>query len=93
MANPLEVIFAPGVYTNFADLTANQTFSGTNAFSEPIVITKAIGTAPLTVTSTTVNTNLNADLLDGEHLSDLRSDILLETGDYLITEASYYLTL
>jgi hypothetical protein len=32
-----------------------------------ITSTIAIGTAPLAVTSTTVNTNLNADLLDGYH--------------------------
>ena len=31
------------------------------------ISTLAIGTAPLAVTSTTVNTNLNADLLDGLH--------------------------
>lgn len=30
-------------------------------------LTVAIGTAPLTITSTTVCTNLNADLLDGQH--------------------------
>jgi len=35
------------------------------------ISTLAQGTAPLSVTSTTLNTNLNADLLDGSHLADL----------------------
>ncbi len=34
-----------------------------------ITITKATGTAPLAITSTTVCTNLNADMVDGQHLS------------------------
>jgi len=38
--------------------------------------TLAIGTSPFSITSTTVNTNLNADLLDGKHAADL----LLVTG-------------
>jgi hypothetical protein len=32
-----------------------------------LISTLAVGTAPLAVTSTTLNTNLNADLLDGNH--------------------------
>lgn len=34
------------------------------------ISTIAIGTSPYACTSTTVNTNLNADLLDGNHASD-----------------------
>ncbi|MFZ2255874.1 MAG: hypothetical protein WAW59_02405 [Patescibacteria group bacterium] len=34
-----------------------------------LISTLANGTAPLAVTSTTLNTNLNADLLDGLHLN------------------------
>lgn len=45
----------PDVYTS-GDLSANV-----------LVSTVADGTAPLTVTSTTAVTNLNADLLDGQH--------------------------
>lgn len=37
------------------------------SLSGQLVSTLAIGTSPLAVTSTTVNTNLNADLLDGQH--------------------------
>ena len=54
-------------------------------FSGQITSTVATGTAPLKVTSTTVVTNLNADLLDGKHYNDIISDIngkyVLKTGD------------
>jgi hypothetical protein len=36
-----------------------------------VTLTQAVGTAPLTVTSTTLVTNLNADMLDGYHFADL----------------------
>lgn len=39
----------------------------TGSFSGVITSTLASGTAPFTLTSTTLNTNLNADLLDGQH--------------------------
>jgi hypothetical protein len=42
---------------------------GTLAASGVITSTVALGTAPFTLTSTTLNTNLNADLLDGNHAS------------------------
>ncbi|MFA6198730.1 MAG: tail fiber domain-containing protein [Patescibacteria group bacterium] len=38
-----------------------------------LISTLADGTAPFSVTSTTVNTNLNADLLDGHHSSDFQT--------------------
>jgi hypothetical protein len=38
----------------------------TGTFTEPVTVSKAIGTAPFVITSTTVVTNLNADLLDGQ---------------------------
>lgn len=38
-----------------------------------LVSTLAIGTSPFAVTSTTLNTNLNADLLDGSHASAFQS--------------------
>ena len=43
----------------------NQTIAGTKTFSSQIVSSVATGTAPLSVASTTLVTNLNADLLDG----------------------------
>ncbi len=60
-----------GTY-NSQTISAAASFTGTvvaaTSVSAPILIsTVATGTAPLTVTSTTVVTNLNADLLDGQH--------------------------
>lgn len=49
----------------FSEISANNL----DAFQVPIVSSVATGTAPLTVISTTLNTNLNADLLDGYHAS------------------------
>ena len=49
----------------FSEISANNL----DAFEVPIVSSVATGTAPLTVISTTLNTNLNADLLDGYHAS------------------------
>jgi len=55
------------VNTEAVHLAGPETITGDKTFSNQIVSTLAIGTAPLAVTSTTVNTNLNADLLDGLH--------------------------
>lgn len=49
----------------FSEISANNL----DAFQVPIVSSVATGTAPLTIASTTLNTNLNADLLDGYHAS------------------------
>jgi len=56
---------------------------GTLAASGVITSTLASGTAPFTLTSTTLNTNLNADLLDGNHASAF----------YLATNPSSYIAL
>jgi len=50
--------------------------SGKAYFINQIVSSLATGTAPLAVTSTTLNTNLNADLLDGYHATDLCIEII-----------------
>lgn len=50
-----------------ADL-AGASFTG-NVTAPRFISTQATGTAPLTVASTTAVTNLNADLLDGQHAS------------------------
>lgn len=51
---------------NFGDQTTNKLILNPNG-----IITSNVtnGTAPFTITSSTVNTNLNADLLDGNHAS------------------------
>jgi hypothetical protein len=43
---------------------------GKETITDQIVSTLATGTAPLDVDSTTLNANLNADLLDGQHASE-----------------------
>jgi len=48
-------------------------FSGPVSIEGQITSTLAAGTAPFNVTSTTVNTNLNADLLDGLHATSFLS--------------------
>ena len=48
-------------------LAGTETITGAKTFSTPIISSVATGTAPLTVSSTTVVTNLNADLLDSQH--------------------------
>ena len=45
--------------------------------------TVASGTAPITVASNTVVTNLNADLLDGQHASSFISNPMTTLGDML----------
>ena len=56
---------------NYVTLTTNQTISGIKTFSTQQKFTVAKGTAPFTVTSDTVVTNLNADKLDGVHLNGI----------------------
>ena len=53
----------------YVTLTTNQTVSGIKTFSKQQKFTVATGTSPFTVSSTTVVSNLNADLLDGYHAS------------------------
>lgn len=55
--------------TRYVTLTTNQTVSGIKTFSKQQKFTVATGTSPFTVSSTTVVSNLNADLLDGNHAS------------------------
>jgi len=49
-----------------ASLSANNTWTGIQTFSQPIVSTVSTGTAPFTVSSTTAVTNLNASFLLGK---------------------------
>lgn len=55
--------------SRYVTLTTNQTVSGIKTFSKQQKFTVATGTSPFTVSSTTVVSNLNADLLDGNHAS------------------------
>lgn len=59
----------------YVTLTTAQTVSGVKTFSTQQKFTVATGTSPFTVSSTTVVSNLNADMLDGYHRSNLYSGI------------------
>lgn len=50
--------------------SGDQTVAGTKTFSSTITSNVTTGTAPLTVASTTVVTNLNADKVDGKDAAD-----------------------
>lgn len=52
-----------------ANVTGALSSVTTLSMSGQLTSTLAIGTAPFSITSTTLNTNLNADLLDGKHAS------------------------
>jgi len=72
-----------GNFTLLKDATnTNEVFSGTQGTLEGLTFksTVASGTAPLTVTSSTLVTNLNADLLEGLNPSQfMRTDISTST--------------
>lgn len=69
----------------YVTLTTAQTVSGVKTFSTQQKFTVATGTSPFTVTSTTVVTNLNSDLLDGRHLGNAAGRI-----PYIVSFPAYY---
>lgn len=76
------------------DATADTTnlklldVNGTLGVSGQITSTVATDTAPFAVTSTTVNTNLNADLLDGKHASEFQPAGNYVTGPSSATDSA-----
>lgn len=58
----------------YVTLATNQTVSGIKTFSTQQKFTVATGTSPFTVSSTTIVSNLNADMLDGWHLNYILKD-------------------
>lgn len=58
----------------YVTLATNQTVSGIKTFSTQQKFTVATGTSPFTVSSNTVVSNLNADMLDGWHLNHIITD-------------------
>lgn len=58
----------------YVTLATNQTVSGIKTFSTQQKFTVVTGTSPFTVSSTTVVSNLNADMLDGWHLNYILKD-------------------
>jgi hypothetical protein len=63
----------------YVTLDTEQTVNGSKTFTTPIISTVASGTAPFRVTSNTLVSNLNADLLDGLHA---KSFIFYKEGDF-----------
>jgi len=80
-------------YAIYSGSTAPSTFAGILGATQ-LQSTIAIGTAPLTVVSTTVVSNLNADLLDGQHGSyyqtqiDLKAPIASPTFTGIVTTSA-----
>lgn len=64
----------------YVTLATNQTVSGIKTFSRQQKFTVATGTSPFTVSSTTVVSNLNADMLDGWHLNYILKDGFVTSG-------------
>ena len=64
----------------YVTLATNQTVSGIKTFSTQQKFTVATGTSPFTVSSITVVSNLNADLLDGWHLNYILKDGYVTSG-------------
>lgn len=81
MADPSYIVFSPSDVTGVGMKASNNTWTGTNTFSEPVVITKAIGTAPLTITSTTKVANLNVEQVDGADTGTSGATIPLLNGN------------
>jgi hypothetical protein len=79
---------ALGYYDNSSVSYAGY-FNGKVWANDQIVSTLASGTSPFNVTSTTINTNLNADMVDGYHafvtpISTQNINYTLTTNDYTV---------
>lgn len=62
------------------DVSRNVYFFGNVNTTGRFISTLATGTSPLAVTSTTLNTNLNSDLLDGYHAGNANGNIPVSNG-------------
>ncbi len=78
---------AVGVAATNAGNSSNFALSvaGKSTFSAQITSTLSSGTAPFAVSSTTVNGNFNADLLDGFHAGNSSSQIPISNGSVCST--------
>ena len=76
LSGSVESVCTSSALKNLFSIAANRVTSYV-----PLQSTVASGTAPFIVASNTVVSNLNADLLDGQHLSDLDGRYVNVTGD------------
>ena len=77
--------FDPSMLMGLVDLTSEQTITGQKTFASQILSTVATGTAPFSIASTTLVSNLNADLLDGVHASGLFTALAMDSNALSIT--------
>lgn len=73
-ASPTNVTTSNISFINPASLTLSQTFTGSNAFTQPILESVATGTAPFVVNSTTLVPNLNINNLNGVTVTGVPSN-------------------
>lgn len=76
------------IATGYLNLSTGGTVSGGVSISGQITSPIAVGTSPFNVTSTTVNTNLNADMVDGQHASNLLWATGVKCTDFSIINPS-----
>ena len=96
-ADSSKVIDASHIPTSVLDgrwvtISTAQNITGQKTFTQQLKSTVATGTAPYQCSSTTLNANLNADLLDGQHLSDLDGRYVNVTGDTMTGDLTMYNT-
>lgn len=86
---PIASITNAGVITTAAQTIAgDKTFNGKISTSSQIKSTLANGTAPFSITSKTLNTNLNADMVDNYHASNEVFSWSTTTTDQIIPTRS-----
>ena len=73
------------IIDEFVTRKTDQTIIGEKTFSKQIISLVEQGTAPFSVTSATVVSKLNADLLDGVHASELFTALSNDTNQLSIT--------
>ena len=71
-------------FNGTANVSGNMTGVGSINMSGQLTSTVASGTAPFIVSSNTVVGNLNADMVDGLHLSDFDGRYVKKAGDTMI---------
>jgi len=87
--NPLPCTTVSG--TGNAHVAANNTFTGSNTFTQQIVSTVATGTAPFSIASTTVVPNLNAQLHNGKTAPS--GNIVGDTDTQTLTNKTFDISL
>lgn len=88
--NPDDFASSDHTHSNYVTTNTAQTISGIKTFTTQQKFTVAGGTAPFTVTSSTVVTNLNADLLDGLEWSNYNLERLYTINASSLDKTKFY---